>query len=95
MRLRMADRCGNLLQIREGDLVLGRDPGGDVFRRADVVFQPAVRVGHLGAVVIVYLIDAPRRGILHGLLGIQSRQPQHGQGQEQKGSFASRCSPTG
>src|SRR5207249_10484604 len=55
-----ADRVppGDGAQVCLGDFVLGGDPGGDLGGGADVVFEPAVRVGDCGAVVVVGVVDA-------------------------------------
>ena len=60
----IASRSGMRAEVGVGDLVLGLDPVGDVLRLADVVFEPAVRVGDLGAVVVVDLLDLLRLRIL-------------------------------
>src|SRR5205823_8383365 len=46
-----------------GDLVLFGDPSGHIRRLADVVLEPAIRVGHERAVVVIRMIDAAGRGI--------------------------------
>src|SRR5262249_10811786 len=71
---------GDLFQEAEGDLVLGRDPVGDIFRLAHVVFQPAVRVGDLGAVQFIHVICVPSRGIGGGHLGNCRGGPSSGDG---------------
>ena len=57
-----ADRAalGDRREERVGDLVLRRDPRGDLGVDADIVLEPAVRVGDLRAVVVVGLIDLSR-----------------------------------
>ena len=59
---------GDRGKIGRRDLVLGRDPVGHRLRRADVVFQPTVRIRDLRAVINVDVIDTPRVGILDALL---------------------------
>src|SRR5262249_51987640 len=49
---------GDGLQVGFGDLVLGVNPRLDLVGLADVVFEPAVGVGDLGAVVVIDVVDA-------------------------------------
>jgi len=53
---------GDLAQVAEGEGVLLLHPGGH--GRGLVILEPAVRVGHLGAVVVVRLVHRGRLGIL-------------------------------
>ncbi len=55
---------GDALEVLEGDGVLGFDPGLGLV--AVHVFEPAVGIGHLRAVVVVDLVDLVGRGILEG-----------------------------
>ena len=61
-----ADRLalGDGGQVGLGELVLGLDPLGHLGRVADVVLQPAVGIGHLGAEVGVDVIDAAGFGVV-------------------------------
>jgi hypothetical protein len=57
------------LEIRERHGVLGLDPRGRLGRR--LVLEPAVRVGDLRAVIVVYMVDCLRHGIRRWLRGEQ------------------------
>src|SRR5262249_30873945 len=53
-----------LLEVAEGDLILGLDPGAGLGRVE--VLHPAVRIGDLGAVVVVDGVAVPRRRVGEG-----------------------------
>ena len=46
---------GDRFQVGEGYFVLLFNPFGDLARFTNVIFQPAVRIGDIGAVVVIHL----------------------------------------
>ncbi len=69
---------GNRFQVAGGELVLRRHPGRHLRRVTHVGFEPAIRIGHLDAMIDIHLIHAPARRVLDPIILGQGRQG-HGQ----------------
>ncbi len=91
---------GQSCEVPECGLVLSIDPVGNVLGLADIVFEPAIGIGNLGAVVGVDMVDPPRLdifdvgGVERVGHGQQSGKQEHGN-QRARGEAVHRESPVG